>query len=236
MRKLPRTPAHLGRTIVVSPHMDDAAFSCGELIAACGGVQVISVFAGVPADPAMRTEWDTSCGFADAHDAVSKRREEDLDGLAALSAIPEWLNFCDSQYGQTPEIVQIASALFETMSRHRPDTVLIPAGLFHSDHVLAHRAALLVYRDFPSYRWIMYEDALYRRLEGLLQKRLAVLLDEGIPATPFEVDTREYAGAKERAVSCYASQLNGLLTPGRPGHADLHARERYWQLGTLNGA
>ena len=35
---------------------------------------------------------------------------------------------------------------------------------------------------------------------------------------------------KHMAVRCYGSQLKGLATPGRPGHADIAQPEGYWKL------
>jgi LmbE family N-acetylglucosaminyl deacetylase len=233
MNATPQRAEDLGRIMVFSPHLDDAVFSCGEMLAAAGGAVVVTAFAGTPQDAEMRTEWDIACGFASARDAVEKRREEDRAALAELHATPVWLDFCDSQYRQTPEPAQLAAALMQTVRQYDPHTLLMPAGLFHSDHVLLHRAALLVRRDAMQRRWLMYEDVPYRRIEGLLQQRLSALIGAGVAATPIVLPHRECMLAKRAAARRYASQLQGLAMPGKPGHADLDAPERYWRLDAL---
>jgi hypothetical protein len=96
---------------------------------------------------------------------------------------------------------------------------------------------LLVRRDRPPSTWLMYEDALYRGIEGLLQRRLSALLAEHIAATPFALDVHRHVPEKLQAVQCYMSQLRGLNTPGRPGYVDLQADlrmpERYWRLAHI---
>ena len=124
----------------------------------------------------------------------------------------------------------MAAVLAVVMHAQHPDSVLIPAGLFHADHRLTHRAALMVRRDFAHLNWFMYEDALYRRITGLLQQRLAVCIESGIDATPAAFDTSGNSPTKARAVRCYRSQLRALMTEGRPGHHDLTVAERYWHI------
>jgi len=223
----------LHRPLIISPHLDDAVFSCGALISAADEATVVTVFAGVPPNAEERaTEWDTACGFVNAREAIERRRGEDKQAVAALGARPVWLDFCDSQYGQSYELATIARKLLEVIQHCNPDAVLVPAGLFHSDHELAHRAALLARRDRPQSLWLMYEDLLYRGVDGLLQRRLAALLDERVTATPLALDTYNGMPAKLNAAQCYLSQLKGLNTPGRPGYADMQMPERYWRLAS----
>jgi LmbE family N-acetylglucosaminyl deacetylase len=84
----------LGRTVIVSPHLDDAVFGCGSLIAAHPGATVVTVFAGVPPHGAAASDWDhRRCGFASATRAVTRRREEDRVALSLLEARPAWRDF-----------------------------------------------------------------------------------------------------------------------------------------------
>ena len=210
--------------LVFSPHLDDAVFSCGDWLAAHPGAQVATVFAGAPPGATALTPWDAASGFADARQAVAARRAEDRAALATLSAGPIWLDFLDSQYLDSPSQHSLHEALGGVLARTAPDTVLLPAGLFHSDHALVHAAILPLCRAVPQRCWVMYEDALYRRSAGWLQRRLAALLAAGFCATPIAAP----AAASERkraAVACYRSQLRAL---GQP--ADLVAQEGYWRL------
>jgi LmbE family N-acetylglucosaminyl deacetylase len=210
--------------LVISPHLDDAVFSCGDWIAAQPGATVMTVFAGVPSDFTGCTPWDAACGFAGARQAVAARRAEDGAALAMLSAKPLWLDFLDSQYLHTPGDGELSEAIGGVLERTAPATVLLPAGLYHSDHVLVHAAMLRLCRAQPQRHWIMYEDALYRRGAGRLQRRLAALLDDGFCATPVAARAT-HPGRKHAAIACYRSQLRAL---GQP--ADVVAPEGYWRL------
>lgn len=227
-----------GKLLVISPHLDDAVLACGALLATHPRSVVLTVFAGTPAR-ACRTAWDTACGFTDAAQAIDARRAEDAAALGTLEATPHWLSFCDSQYEEPAAPAAIARALVEAIGQHEPDCVVLPLGLFHADHRQAHESCLLAWQALAGARtgidcWLAYEDALYRRFQGLLQERLIQIGRAGIVATPAECEaehpSERAAAAKRRAVQCYASQLKGLATPGRPGHGDAFAPERCWRL------
>jgi LmbE family N-acetylglucosaminyl deacetylase len=210
--------------LVVSPHLDDAVFSCGDWLAGHPGALVATVFAGAPRGATALTPWDASCGFADARDAVAARRGEDSAALACVRAGAIWLDFLDSQYLDSPRQAMLSEALSGLLERVAPGTVLFPAGLFHSDHELVHAAMLALCRAHPQRCWTMYEDALYRRGAGRLQRRLAALMTDGFAATPIGAPAAASA-PKRAALACYRSQLRAL---GRP--ADLVAPEGYWRL------
>jgi LmbE family N-acetylglucosaminyl deacetylase len=217
----------MSAALVISPHLDDAVLGCGTWIAAHAGARVLTVFAGAPRETTA-TEWDAACGFASSDQAVAQRRAEDRAALALLDAEPEWLDWCDDQYRVPAPPDAIAAELRRAVARHDPATVLLPLGLFHRDHETTHTAALAALSDAPARAWYAYEDALYRAIPGLVQHRLARLGQQGLTATPERAAAG--GGAKRRAIACYASQLRGLATPGRPGHADALATERLWRL------
>jgi LmbE family N-acetylglucosaminyl deacetylase len=225
-----RPVSELGKLMIISPHLDDAVFSCGEVMACQRGALVATLFAGMPPPSLPLTSWDATSGFSGSLEAMHLRREEDRRALERLHASPAWLNFLDSQYGDPPGAADLAAAIANQVEAQNPETVLLPAGLFHSDHVLAHQAGLLARRRHPNRRWLLYEDMLYRRIPKLLQERLAGLAHSGIDATPVAFDTHGQAERKRHAVQCYASQLRALASPGRPGHSDIYAPEGYWRL------
>src|SRR5262245_15013796 len=121
--------------IAISPHLDDAVLSCGRLLAAHPGSVVITVFAGMPRDASQQTDWDRRCGFANAAQALTRRREEDRLALATLQARPRWLDFVDSQYGESPGSSEMSLALAAELGELPNKPLLVPLGLFHSDHV-----------------------------------------------------------------------------------------------------
>jgi LmbE family N-acetylglucosaminyl deacetylase len=225
------TIAEPGKSILaVSPHLDDGVFSCADLIVRYPGTVVATVFAGIPSDFTLLTDWDASSGFQSGRQAVSLRRQEDSRALGLLSAVPRWLDFFDSQYQNTPSPAILTDALRRLVEEIDPAIVLLPAGLFHSDHVMVHQAMLSVRERHPEKTWLMYEEALYRRIRGLLQKRLAELHRAGIEATPIALDAKDMAPLKREAVHCYASQLQALQSTVRDGYADAFSPERYWRL------
>jgi LmbE family N-acetylglucosaminyl deacetylase len=219
---------------VLSPHLDDAVFSCGDLIASSREALVATVCAGMPPSADTLTEWDAVCGFGSARHAIAARREEDRAALSALGAAPEWLDFCDAQYGEPVDREQLQSRIAALLERSAAATVVVPLGLFHDDHLTAAGVALSLLPALRDRRWIAYEDVPYRRINGLVQRRLAALLDRRIVATP-RPSPDGCSPLKRQAVSCYESQLRGLGSPGRLGHLDALAPERYWSL-TVAGA
>jgi len=222
-----------GPLLVVSPHCDDGVLSCGALIAMHPGAIVATVFAGSPARYEPFTEWDRSSGFAPGDDVMALRRDEDRRALEALSAHPVWLPFCDSQYRDTPPVGEIANALGDTLRRHAPRCVAFPLGLFHSDHVLTHDA-MMALAPGRERRWLLYVDALYRRIPGFVDERVAKLSHAGHGLHPVHMPVSARAAALKRAaVDCYRSQLRALATPGRLGHLDAYEPEAYLQLAVM---
>lgn len=219
-----------GRLAVVSPHLDDGVLSCGQLLAGNPGAVVITVFAGRPPPSYGLTEWDRSAGFSPGEDTVGLRRREDEAALAVLRAVPVWLDFSDSQYPVVHDTDVLADALEEHLLSLRARRVMVPLGLFHDDHRQASDAGLRVARRRPELSWWAYEDALYRTIPGLVQERLGALNEAQLRPTLDDVGADGFLTDKERAVERYPSQLRALATPGRLGHADAFAPERYWRL------
>jgi LmbE family N-acetylglucosaminyl deacetylase len=218
------------RILVISQHFDDAVFSCGAWIASNSNAVVCTVFAGCP-DTRVATDWDHQCGFSDARQAMRERIAVDDRALELLGATGERLNFLDAQYvpyGDAPTTVNTVERVLCTIIRSsEPATLVIPLGLYHSDHVLTHMACRNAWRSSRGLTCIAYEDALYRRIDGLVQQRLADLLANGIAATP-EASHEHPALAKRNAVGAYTSQLKAF---GPHGYDDVYADEHYWRLG-----
>ena len=224
-----------GRLIVVSPHLDDAVLGCGRLLAARPGSTVITVCAGSPPHPDRLTDWDAACGFSSAGQAIAERRREDSAALYRLGADPRWLDHLDDQYAEgdpaeSERIEAMAAGLRREIDAADPRAealVVFPLGLFHPDHRRVHLAMRSLLADAAQRDWFLYEDALYRRLPGLVQQRLAELAAEGIGATVVQAQPGS-ADAKWRATRCYRSQLRGLAAAGWPDHLDALVDESYW--------
>ncbi len=227
-------PSRGAPLFVVSPHLDDAVFSCGMLLASHPGSLVCTVFCGVPAPP-QRTAWDASAGHRDSSDALRARLAEDDRALALLGARAVRLPFLDSQYGTTPTLADLAGALTDTWRASGSGRLVAPLGLYHSDHVLVGEACRLLVRQQRIPGAILYEDALYRTIRGVLRQRYDTLCREGYALCALDAHPRALAllrplrapgsaNAKWRAVRAYRSQLRALADP-HP--SDLVEPERY---------
>lgn len=223
-------PGTVQPVVVVSPHLDDAVFGCGQLLAARPGSVVVTVFAGAPPTYDTVTEWDALAGFRAGEDVMSARRAEDCRALGVLRARPVWFDFRDSQYHLSPTVPEIADALERAIGESGLRTIYIPLGLFHSDHHLTHAAALDVLRRRPDLRWFAYEEAMYRRIPDIVAERVAALHEAGIEAALAGTSSACGREQKQRAIAHYASQLRALAAPKKPGHEDALATERYWSL------
>ncbi|MEK7890550.1 PIG-L family deacetylase [Burkholderia contaminans] len=223
------------RWLVISPHLDDAVFSCGRLLAATPGSIVVTVFAGIPPRDTPAPPWDRRAGFDRADEAMHARRDEDRRALAHLDARPVWLDFLDDQYGRPAASAAIAARVATEIDAHAGFGVLAPAGLFHRDHLQVQQAALsLLDRARASHDaarlWRFYEDVPYRRIAGLMAARVIGWREQGWIAHPAGAPACDHApgiAAKTAAVDTYASQV-ALLEPHM--RADLREPETYWRL------
>ena len=191
------------RLVVVSPHLDDAALSCSELIAAHPGTVVVTVFAGAPA---TLTHWDRAeCGFTDGDDVKAIRREEDRNAMQLLGATPDWLDLVP---GAVIESAALASTISEAVARHRPTKVAIPLGVHHADHIRIADACRLAF-DCESTTVLVYEDQPYRgRHEEEREERLYIIREEGFKHTPVPVPRA--VDKKRAAIHCYKSQVGAI--------------------------
>lgn len=219
------------RALVVSPHLDDAVFGCGRLLAMFPGSTVATVFAGRPPSPFPLTEWDSAAGFHPGDDVVGARREEDRHALAHLAAEPVWCDFCDSQYHCPATLEQVREELAQLLMRLAPRSVFIPLGLFHADHRLTHEAARALVAEFPNLDWYAYEDVAYRRIPGVLEARIQELQQQGYPLRHYVFLGDHLAiTLKQEAVAYYRSQCRAMVCSGRLGLQDTLAPEGYWRL------
>ena len=165
------------RAIALSPHLDDAAFSCGGTLAllARAGWQVTlcTVFTrSVPQPKGFALACQLDKGLGPEVDYMALRRAEDAAACAALHARPLWLDFgeaphrgyaCARALFAPPRdgdgiVAPLAWALRAVLDP-APDLVLAPQAVGgHVDHVqlvralrevLPERQAVLWWVDFP---------------------------------------------------------------------------------------
>jgi LmbE family N-acetylglucosaminyl deacetylase len=134
-------------TVVLSPHLDDAVFSCWHVLTSSQDVLVINVFSGIPA-PDPVPDWDRMTGASDSAARMAERLEEDRRALSLTGCRGEYLGYLDSQYRNGPADL--------TLSVPSSAAVFAPAGIGgHSDHEAVRDAALglaaevTLYADLP---------------------------------------------------------------------------------------
>ena len=194
------------RTVVVSPHLDDAILSLGAAISSAtragASITVLTVLAGDPDSRAAAGDWDGPAGFRTAGDAARLRREEDRYACDLVGATAAWLPFADHQYARREDDETIAASVLAAVDG--ASAVLLPGfPLMHEDHVWLDR--LLTGRDFGPACVGRYVEQPY-----------AALWTAGVPTAhggwtvlPASLPDRV---AKLRASSAYTSQLP-LLAP-----------------------
>lgn len=240
MLQLPELPPY--DDIYLSPHLDDAALSCGGAIAAqvAGGrrVLVVTLCTGVP-DPGgpfsdLARAFHRAWGLGPA-EVVAARLREDERAMAILGADHLWAGALDAIY-RHPQAYNSREALFAEPAPDDPlladlrallaglrgrvpaATIYAPLGVgSHVDHLQTFAAAL----DCAGDPLRFYEDLPYVARPGELERRLAALSGNWRPVAPVcGVDLALKLGS----VAAYASQLAELADsqlgrPAAPGEA-----------------
>jgi LmbE family N-acetylglucosaminyl deacetylase len=212
--------------MIVSPHLDDAVLSAGQVMAGRPEMTVVTVFSGVPRDCQQLTSYDANCGFASAAEAVTARRAEDRAALRLLDADPVWLDFADHQYSEPADDALIADQLAAVAAVASPTLLIGPLGLVHPDHHTTRRAYQTLVATTGVEAWV-YEDLPARVIwPEEVPEALAWWRRMGHKPELSFVGTGPL-GRKQQALACYASQL-GLLD-ALSEHAYL-CPERLWRL------
>lgn len=232
-------PGQPGTLLVLSPHLDDAALSCGASMARAVDlgwrVVVLVVFAGEPPasalTPAAR-EYHEMCGLGD--DAIAARISEDEAAMSVLSAesrrlglleclyrlgpdgtprYATWTDISDPPGGPEPEIVEaLTGAVADALASYQPDVVLHPLAVGgHVDHQAVRTGALRLQEGAPGPAWFGYEDVPYVMFPW--HAGWEATLAGGWQPTTHAVDEPQWA-RKLDAVACYPSQVTAMF--GQP--------------------
>ena len=162
------------RALAVSPHLDDAVFSAGALLARLARdgwqVTVCTVFTrSVPHPSGFALACQLDKGLQASVDYLALRRAEDAAALAVLGAAPDWLDlpeaphrgydsaaalFTDPREDDAGVVEAAAGRLREAIGRSRPHLVLACQAVGgHVDHVQAVRALDRVRPAVPTLWW-----------------------------------------------------------------------------------
>jgi LmbE family N-acetylglucosaminyl deacetylase len=210
----------IGVVLVISPHLDDAVFSAGQLLAGHPGSVVVTVFAGVPA-PQTTDPYDQGCGFADSEQAMRHRRREDETALGMLGASPVHLDLFGIQYGEHSDD-EMASAIDEVIARLKPDRVAGPVGMAHPDHIRVGVVWRRVLDGYPQIEKFAFEDLPYRLTFPRKSREAISALVKQYGAEEARLPAGDI-GAKACAMLAYTSQLRAAtplkcLEPERLWH------------------
>ncbi len=247
----------LEQVVVLSPHLDDAALSCGGLVAELRGVAprlVVTLCAGDP-PPGPASESKRSQFFAHPRE----RRREDREAMQSLACDYLHLGFCDAVYryddrgrplyrefltgeihpGDRAHAAAVADAIARICAQTGAILVVAPLAIGrHIDHVICARAAVALAGSGA--RLLFYQDIPYsvpgNRITKVADTAEHALARLGLAPerellVPFDLD------AKTRLVARYGTQLSMLFrdrdelrqTLGARVHGE-HAVETYWAV------
>lgn len=213
-------------TVIISPHLDDAVLSCGQLIAAMQNVVVENVFAGVPDGDGL-TSYDRNSGWSTSAEAMIGRRDEDALALSVVGAMGINHGWLDQQYiddGREDRNIEVSDWMRAMVAASALRArVFVPLGIGHPDHITVAHAGRVAARasGFPIY---VYEELPYRVLDpAAAVDALRLLEDDGWKVRPADLPVGSEV-AKAEAMRCYRSQqwnlnVNACLVP-----------ERIWKL------
>ena len=193
MKNKSAKPLHL----IFSPHLDDAVFSLGGLLATNPQESaVITIFSGIPKESLSR-RWDRACGFADSTEAMEARRQEDIAALKSLGVqsdnIIHW-KYLDKQYRTNnkesllileKEIRDKIESLLVT-NKEKQLHIYVPLTGLHTDHRIVRDAVKDIYEakfeTDPTITLFYYQDMPYtfrlyllRRIALFFRSKKAVL-------------------------------------------------------------
>jgi LmbE family N-acetylglucosaminyl deacetylase len=231
-------------TIIISPHLDDAALSCGAQIymktAVGQAVLIVTPMAGDPEEPALSSyaqklhqRWELKS------DAVRQRRQEDMIAAAILGAdylhgqIPDCIYRRNQLTGEPcyisdeeifgaidPTEENLANELAEQLGAlPNAKQILVPLGVGnHIDHQIARKAAEKKFGEHLVY----YEEFPYagedEAVNLVIGKRTAEFQAQVIPIP------EEALAVKIEAIAAYKSQLSTFF---RDQH-DLERQVRHY--------
>ncbi len=238
-----------GRTaLLLSPHLDDVAFSCGGIAAtlARAGWRVLLATAftrSVHPASGFALACQRDKGLADDVDYMALRREEDRAACASLGAGQRLLDLPEAPnrgYASAAALFapphreddvarQLAPLLAGLLAQQRPTLVLAPQGCGrHVDHLRLIEALLDPPREEPEAPPVLgfYRDTPYviRDPEAAPDGRVAARAPHEV-VVPIDDAAR---ARKQDAVACYRSQLVyqfGDATRARRAIDTLAARE-----------
>jgi hypothetical protein len=249
-----------GPLLVISPHLDDAALSCGALLERAEPLTVLDVFTRRP-EPEQRTRWDAACGFSGSHEAMAARWAEEQVAFAGTPHRVEGADLLDGQYltglrddvdrtrlaawvdGWVAEVGSSVATVVTPIGAGTPSGVRPPvrarlrarrAGTYafdnSPDHLFARDVVLEQLRRRREIALWCYEELPYHY--SMDGSRLVRTLAQWTGRTAVPHDLPVDRSAKARRIAAYSSQLPMLFRDPDVAAIErsLAPTERYWEL------
>jgi LmbE family N-acetylglucosaminyl deacetylase len=224
------------RFIFLSPHLDDAVLSCGQLIIDLKkhkkDITVVTVFtkAGMKDISPQSKSFIKSCGYQNAEKLYKDFKSEDSKVLRSLNIKFTHLDFIDAAWRIDDEKKQIYknsksqfsgiispkdNKLVESIKikledlaiRNTRALILSPLGVGgHADHVIIRDVLKII--DYPKLFWEDFPYNTYHKvLKNFISKNLEFKRAFGI--------SRLYFSEKEKLIKFYKSQTGSLFPSGK---------------------
>jgi len=247
--------------VYLSPHLDDAALSCGGRIytqtKAGERVQVVTVFGGVPSPGEALSPFaqDLHARWGHPPEAAARRQEEDLAAMALLGAEPVHWPYADCIYRRTADgrfpyageealwasvdpaeeglVSELTARL--ALSTARAGTIYAPLSIGnHVDHQIVRRMVESHPRPI-----VYYEDFPY----AAEPQAARAALTRGDWEAKSVLLSEEAMMTKIDAIACYRSQLSTFWASFEEMAAMVRAyaeevcggrpAERYWRPSSI---
>ncbi len=223
--------------LFLSPHLDDAVFSCGatirRLTANRQSVLIVSVTAGDPPDPLPDNDAvrELHGRWAVGTNPSLARRSEDINAARLVGATVYHLPFHDCIYrtdkdgkplyrhadlfGSVHPEDQLLDGLLDTslpaqVTESADVTLYIPLGVGgHVDHQITRDWGLALKEKYPAWKVRFYEEYPYSGDEMATERALEFFMwnDIRLDSQIFWVSETE-VDAKIQAIACYNSQIS----------------------------
>jgi len=218
----------LSKTLILSPHLDDAVFSCFDFIRAqTSSVKIISVFTKFQTKhlPPHILEYIQASGLSSASALEEQRLQEDFIAMSYLGCEWEHLNYIDGGFrvfGNIP-YHPTAENLFSGSLHHKEDQlvlelsqklhhiqgefdkIIIPAAIGrHIDHLIVRRTCE---KAVTSEKILYYADFPYVQSSKNWTKELVMKM---LSKKSLNFPSKE----KKEAINIYSSQTPFLFPHG----------------------
>ncbi|HET8991804.1 MAG TPA: PIG-L family deacetylase [Candidatus Saccharimonadales bacterium] len=205
----------MAKTVILSPHFDDAVIDCFSYLVKEPESTVITVCAKIPPE-GVKTFWDTVCGERDSHKMVKIRRIENDNAINLTGSKHKQvlLDYYDSQYDNGP--VPIDQMCADILANSPKDSVFLApiatSRIFqHKNHKDIRNAGLKLLQDgykvwfYPDSPYMNLPRTPYERIIRRIQKRAEMKLGLKFSYKINELSDAE-SRLKDEALRTYKSQ------------------------------